>query len=128
MSIKKWKERARQKRVVEAQRQQILDAFKERKIQDEMGGLAAEKLFRPITKRTGKIPEDEGVFSDYDLDDETRNFKNVLPFGEGDKYEVEKKTRSSRFTSTRRHSTRRLTPDDFHQTTSTRRLSTRFWR
>ena len=43
MSIKKWEEIAQLKRVVEEQKQLILNAFKERKIKDEMGGLAAEK-------------------------------------------------------------------------------------
>ena len=51
MSIKKWNELAQQKQVVEEQRKNILNAFKERKIQDEIGLIGAEKLFRPVTKR-----------------------------------------------------------------------------
>ena len=52
-----------------------------------MGTLKAEKLFQPITKLLGK-KEEENQFPDYDVDDQTRNVKNELPFGEGD-YEKE---------------------------------------
>ena len=82
MSIKKWEEIAQQKRAVEEQRQFILNAFKERKIKDEMGGLTAEKLFRPITKRLiEKPPEEERQLPNYALDegDELLNM-DVLPF------------------------------------------------
>ena len=54
MSTKKWQEIAEQKQVVENQRKNILNAFKERKEKDEMGSIGAEKLFRPITSRMGK--------------------------------------------------------------------------
>ena len=56
-----------------------------------MGSIASEKLFRPITRRMEKIPEDEFIVPDYDINDQTRNFKNVLPFGEGNEYEYEEK-------------------------------------
>ena len=93
MSIKKWEELAQQKRAVETQRQSILNAFKERKVKDEMGNLVAEKLFKPVTKRMEKIPEAEGFEGpDYDIDDQTRIFKNVLPFDEGE-YEYKKEQR-----------------------------------
>ena len=78
MSIKKWQEIAEQKQVVENQRKNILNAFKERKVKDEMGSIAGEKLFRPFTRRMEKIPEDEFIVPDYDIDDQTRNFKNVF--------------------------------------------------
>ena len=85
MSIKKWEEIAQQKRVVEKQRQVILNAFKERKVKDEIGSLAAEKLFRPITKRLiEKTPEGrrlERQLPDYAVDDETLNW-NALLFNE----------------------------------------------
>ena len=71
MSIKKWQEIAEQKEEVEKQRLTILNAFKARKVQDEMGGLAAEKLFRPITKRLPpkhQIPEREDFFENFDRD------------------------------------------------------------
>ena len=81
MSIKKWEEMAQLKRVVEAQRQLILNAFKQRKIKDEMGGLAAEKLFRPITKRLTPGESAERQLLDYAVDDETLNWE-VLPFND----------------------------------------------
>ena len=72
MSIKKWQEIAEQKQVVEEQRKNILNAFKERKVKDEMGGLAAEKLFRPITKKLyppeHKIPERKDFYENFDRD------------------------------------------------------------
>ena len=54
MSIKKWQDIAEQKQVVENQRKNVLNAFKERKVKDELGELKTEKLFRPITSRMGK--------------------------------------------------------------------------
>ena len=79
MSIRKWKQIAEQKEVVEKQRKNILNAFKARKVKDEMGGLAAEKLFRPITRRMGKKQIQQLVAPDYDVDDEIRNW-DELPF------------------------------------------------
>ena len=83
MSIKKWHEIAEQKEVVEEQRKNILNTFKERKIQDEMGGLAAEKLFRPVTRRMGETEGRKQIQQlpapDYDVDDEIRNW-DKLPF------------------------------------------------
>ena len=99
MSIKKWEEIAQQKRVVEAQRQLILNAFKERKIKDEIGSLAAEKLFRPVTKRpTDKTSEEaegsaERQLPDYAVNDETLNW-DVLPFN---KDAEEERTRRSSY-------------------------------
>ena len=54
MSIKKWQEIAEQKQVVELQRKNILNAFKERKVKDEMGQLKAENFFLPVTRRMGE--------------------------------------------------------------------------
>ena len=93
MSIKKWEEIAQQKRAIETQRQRILNAFKERKIKDEMGELEAEKLFRPITKRlTFEESEELKVsleFPNYTVDDEPINW-NVLPFPENDDEDADK--------------------------------------
>ena len=83
MSIRIWKEIADQKKQVENQRETILNAFKQRSVEDQVGVLKAEKLFQPITKLLGK-KEEENQFPDYDVDDQTRLFKNELPFGEGD--------------------------------------------
>ena len=72
MSIKVWQEIARQKKEVEKQRAEILNAFKERKVADEMGSMAAEKLFRPITKRLDPAkeeePEQEDLYVNFDRD------------------------------------------------------------
>ena len=87
MSIRKWQEIAKQKEVVEEQRKNILNAFKERKIQDEMGFIGAEKLFRPITKRMGEKQIQQLPAPDYDVDEEIRNW-DELPF-EGDEDEEE---------------------------------------
>ena len=85
MSIRKWQEIANQKEEVENQRLSILNAFKERKVADEMGSLQAEKLFRPITKRLDpqeKHPEeredfygnlDRDLFEEGDVGDEMAN-------------------------------------------------------
>ena len=88
MSIRIWEEIATQKKQVEDQREKILNAFKKRSVEDQVGMLKAEKLFKPITKLLGKPRQDEKPVPDYDLDDQTRNFKNELPFGEGDYEEV----------------------------------------
>ena len=72
MSIKKWKELAQQKEKVEKQRRDILNAFKARKVKDEMGGLAGKKLFRLITKRLippeHQIPEREDFYENLERD------------------------------------------------------------
>ena len=85
MSIRIWEDIASQKKQVENQRKEILNAFKQRKVADEVGMVRAEKLFQPITKLLRK-PRDDlgGVVPDYDIDDQIRTFKNELPFGEGD--------------------------------------------
>ena len=80
MSIRIWKEIADQKKQVENQRERILNAFKQRSVEDQMGTIKAEKLFQPITKLMGKPRKEEKPFPDYDIDDQTRNFKNELPF------------------------------------------------
>ena len=83
MSIKKGEETAQQKRVVEAQRQRILNAFKERKIKDEIGQLTAEKLFGPITKRLTSEESEE-------LKDslEFPNYDYGIPDAEGPDYGI----------------------------------------
>ena len=64
-----------------------MNAFKERKVKDEMGGLAAEKLFRPLTRRMGEKQIQQLAAPDYDVDDEIRNW-DEFPF-EGDEDEEE---------------------------------------
>ena len=53
MSIRIWEDIASQKKQVENQREEILNAFKQRKVADELGVVRAEKLFQPITKLLG---------------------------------------------------------------------------
>ena len=85
MSIRIWEDIASQKAQVENQRKEILSAFKQRKVADELGQVGAEKLFQPITKLLRKPLIEEEKFPDYGIDDEQfLNFKNELPFGEGD--------------------------------------------
>ena len=54
MSIRKWQDIARQKEEVENQRKNVLNAFKERKVKDEIGLVGAGKLFQPNHKKNGK--------------------------------------------------------------------------
>ena len=87
MSIRIWEEIARKKKQVEDQRETILNAFKQRKIVDEMGQVRAEKLFQPITNLLGKPREekDEEKFPDYAMAGEDINYMHELPFaGEED--------------------------------------------
>ena len=56
MSIKKWEEIAKQKEDVEKQRRNILNAFKERKVQDEMSLIGAEKPFSTTYKKKTNSP------------------------------------------------------------------------
>ena len=95
MSIRIWEERASQKKQVENQRKEILNAFKQRKVADELGMVKAEKLFRPITKLwVGKREEEEkekfaaSTFPDYAMAGEDINYMHELPFaGEAEPYE-----------------------------------------
>ena len=85
MSIRIWEAIANQKKQVENQREEILSAFKQRKVADELGQVRAEKLFQPITKLLRKPPIGQEKFPDYGIyDGQFLNFKNELPFGEGD--------------------------------------------
>ena len=90
MSIRIWEDIASQKKQVENQRKEILNAFKQRKVADELGVVRAEKLFQPITKLLGKPREEkeEEKFPDYAMAGEDINYMHELPFaGEEDPYE-----------------------------------------
>ena len=93
MSIRIWEDIARQKKQVENQRKEILNAFKQRKVADELGQVKAEKLFQPITKLLGKPRNEkderselqEEKFPDYAMAGEDINYMHELPFaGEED--------------------------------------------
>ena len=103
MSIRLWEEIARQKEETEKQRENILNAFKEHKVAQEMGSMKAEKLFRPITRRLpaeldpAKKPQEEredfyanfdrDLFEEGDVGDEMANLfddgQELLPQNEG---------------------------------------------
>ena len=91
MSIRIWEDIASQKKQVENQREEILNAFKQRKVSDELGVVRAEKLFQPITKLMGKPREEkkEEKFPDYAMAGEDINYMHELPFAgeEEDPYE-----------------------------------------
>ena len=91
MSIRIWEDIASQKKQVENQREEILNAFKQRKVADELGVVRAEKLFQPITKLLGKPREGEKFaasdFPDYAMAGEDISYMHELPFaGEEDPY------------------------------------------
>ena len=90
MSIRIWEDIVSQKKQVKDQREEILNAFKQRKVADELGMVRAEKLFQPITKLLGKSKEEEkeDPFPDYAMAGEDINYRHELPFaGEEDPYE-----------------------------------------
>ena len=82
MSIRIWKEIADQKKQVEDQRARILNAFKQRSVEDQVGTLKAEKLFQPITKLlvTKDKKQEKEKFPDYAVSGEDINFMDELPF------------------------------------------------
>ena len=86
MSIRIWEDIANQKKQVEVQRETILNAFKQKKVADEMGTMKAEKLFKPITKMLGKRSKEEEKekFPDYTVAGEEINFMHELPFAEAE--------------------------------------------
>ena len=51
MSMKKWRQLVNEKAEVEQQNESILAAIKNNKINEELGQLSGEKLFKPITSR-----------------------------------------------------------------------------
>ena len=93
MSIRIWEDIASQKKQVENQRKEILNAYKQRKVSDELGQVRAEKLFHPITKLMRKPKEGEKFaasnFPDYAMAGEDINYMHELPFAgeEEDPYE-----------------------------------------
>ena len=54
MSMKRWRQSADETAVVEVQNAEILNTFKQHKIEKEFGKRASEELFKPITKRLDK--------------------------------------------------------------------------
>ena len=72
MSMKKWRQLVNEKAEVEQQNESILAAIKNNKINEELGQLSGEKLFKPITSRldrreAGPAPEEQ--VPDYGMDE-----------------------------------------------------------
>ena len=72
MSMKKWRQLVNEKAEVEQQNESILAAIKNNKINEELGQLSGEKLFKPITSRldrreAGPAPEEQAP--DYGMDE-----------------------------------------------------------
>ena len=51
MSMKKWRQLAKEKSAIDQQTEEIHQKFRMNKINKEFGQLSGEELFKPITKR-----------------------------------------------------------------------------
>ena len=72
MSMKKWRQLVNEKAEVEQQNKSILAAIKNNKINEELGQLSGEKLFKPITSRLDARQEEtapEEQVPDYGMDE-----------------------------------------------------------
>ena len=74
MSMKKWRQLVNEKAEVEQQNESILAAIKNNKINEELGQLSGEKLFKPITSRLDRrqevpTPLPEEQVPDYGMDE-----------------------------------------------------------
>ena len=76
MSMKKWRELVNEKAEVEQQNESILAAIKNNKINEELGQLSGEKLFKPITSRldtrvadSNSVAGPEEQVPDYGMDE-----------------------------------------------------------
>ena len=64
MSMKKWRQLVNEKAEVEQQNESILATIKNNKINEELGQLSGEKLFKPITSRLDRrveVPSTRGA-------------------------------------------------------------------
>jgi len=83
--MKKWRQLAEEKSVVDQQTEEIRQKFKMDKIKKEFGQLSGEELFKPITKRLDEKSsataeedeEEEQEVPDYTMDE----FDEINPFG-----------------------------------------------
>ena len=78
MSMKKWRQLAEEKSVVDQQTEEIHQKFKMDKINKEFGQLSGEEFFKPITKRLDdekssatveEEEEEEQEVPDYTMDE-----------------------------------------------------------
>jgi len=73
MSVKRWRQRGKEKAELEEQEQEIRQEFKMNKIKKEFGQISGEELFKPITKRLDKAakepePAEDPTGPDYEID------------------------------------------------------------
>ena len=88
MSVKKWRQLAKEKLAVDQQTEEIHQKFKMHKINKEFGQFSGEELFKPITKRLDEKSsanaekeeekEEEQEVPDYAMDE----FDEINPFGD----------------------------------------------
>ena len=85
MSVKKWRQLAEEKTVLDKQTEEIHQKFRMDKINKEFGQLSEEELFKPITKRLDEKSsdnveeeEEEQEVPDYTMDE----FDEINPFGD----------------------------------------------
>ena len=82
--MKKWRQLAEEKSVVDQQTEEIHQKFRMDKRNKEFGQLSGEEFFKPITKRfdekssTTVEEEEEQEFPDYTMDE----FDETYPFGD----------------------------------------------
>ena len=86
--MKKWRQLAEEKSVIDQQKEEIHQKFKMDKIYKEFGQLSGEELFKPITKRLDEKnttveeeeeeEEEEQEVPDYTMDE----FDEINPFGD----------------------------------------------
>ena len=79
MSVKKWRQRGKEKAELEEQEQEIRQEFKMDKVKKEFGQISGEELFKPITKRLDKAakePAEDPAGPDYQMDE----FDRLNPF------------------------------------------------
>jgi len=85
MSVKKWRQLAEEKTVLDKQTEEIHQKFKMDKINKEFGQLSGEEFFKPITKRLDEKSSDnveeekeEEQAPNYTMDE----FDEINPFGD----------------------------------------------
>ena len=87
MSMKNWRQKAKEKLNLDEQTEEIHQKFRMDKINKEFGQLSGEEFFRPITKRLDdekssatveEEEEEEQEVPDYTMDE----FDEINPFGD----------------------------------------------
>ena len=81
MSVKRWRQRGKEKAELEEQEQEIRQEFKMNKVKKVFGQISGEELFKPITQRLDKVakepePVEDPAGPDYEMDE----FDRLNPF------------------------------------------------